>query len=203
METDQGSKGYMADGEVLRLLLGALEQASPQSRRKLVVTLATYFEIHDLIPEVNSVPKARPSASTWPTLSSSAEEDLQPASFSEDRALSPKEFMMLKKAQTDVERIACLAYYLTHYRDSAGFKTLDLSKLNAEAAQLKLSNAAQAVDNATKSGFLISHVKGQKRLSALGEIYVQALPDRAEARSAMSNAKPRRRKSKGRESGKS
>jgi hypothetical protein len=116
------------------------------------------------------------------------------ASFSEDRTLSAKEFILEKKPVTDSERVACLAYYLTHYQATPHFKTLDISKLNTDAAQIKFSNAAQAVENATKAGLLVQATKGQKQLSANGEIYVQALPDRVAARDAIAHA--RRRKSR-------
>ena len=35
--------------------------------------------------------------------------------------MSPKDFLMEKAPNTDVERIACLAYYLTHYRSTPHF----------------------------------------------------------------------------------
>jgi len=62
---------------------------------------------------------------------------------------------MEKQPRTDVERVACLAYYLTHYRNTPYFKTLDLGKLNTEAAQPKFSNAAYASNNALKMGYLV------------------------------------------------
>jgi hypothetical protein len=83
--------------------------------------------------------------------------------------------------------MACLAYYLTHYREQPQFKTVDLSTLNAEAAQPKFSNAAQAVDNASKVGILISSGGGSKQLSAAGELFVQKLPDYDAARAALSD----------------
>src|SRR5262249_3617495 len=89
--------------------------------------------------------------------------------------------------------IAVLAYYLTHYRDQPFFKTLDLSKLNTEAAQPKFSNAANSANNAVKQRYLVSASKGQRQLSAAGEQFVSALPDRAAARLAMASAQPRRR----------
>ncbi len=111
--------------------------------------------------------------------------------------MSPKEFLLYKSPATDVERIACLAYYLTHYRAQKFYKTADLSTLNAEAAQIKFSNAATSVDNATKqSHFLIQAGKGTKQLSALGELYVQALPDREAAKQAFEKARPRRKSKK-------
>ena len=114
-------------------------------------------------------------------------------SYSEDRTLSPKEFMLEKKPLTDVERVACLAYYLTHYRDTPHFKTLDLSKLNTEAAQVKFSNAAKAVNNADSAGLLVQAGHGKKQISANGELYVQALPDRTAARAAIAHARRKRR----------
>jgi hypothetical protein len=113
--------------------------------------------------------------------------------FSEDRTISPKEFMLDKKPRMDVDRIACLAYYLTHYRDTPHFKTLDLSKLNTEAAQVKFSNAAKAVNNAASAGLLVPAGSGKKQISAIGELYVQALPDREAARAAIAYAKRRRK----------
>lgn len=116
------------------------------------------------------------------------------AAFSEDRTISPKDFLIQKQPRTEVERVACLAYYLTHYRDTPAFKTFDISKLNTEAAQPKFTNASQAVDNATKTHYLAAASKGNKQIGAAGELFVQALPDREAARAAMATVKPRRRR---------
>jgi hypothetical protein len=85
------------------------------------------------------------------------------------------------------------SFYLTHYRDTPHFKTLDISKLNTEAAQPKFSNAASSANNAVKQGYLVPSTKGQRQLSAAGERFVAALPDREEARKAMSLSAPRRK----------
>jgi hypothetical protein len=113
--------------------------------------------------------------------------------FSEDRIMPPKEFLLEKQPESDVERVACLAYYLTHYRDTPYFKTIDISKLNTEAAQRKFSNAAYAVENAAKCGYLASATKGRKQLSASGEVFVQALPDRSATKVIMKKSRPRRK----------
>jgi hypothetical protein len=105
---------------------------------------------------------------------------------------SPKQFLLNKQPRTDVERIACLAFYLTHYRDLPHFKTLDLAKLNTEAAQPKFSNTAYAATNAAKLGYLASATKTQRQISAAGEQFVSALPDREAAKLAMANARARR-----------
>jgi hypothetical protein len=94
-------------------------------------------------------------------------------------AFPPKRFLQEKSPQTDVERIAVLAYYLANYRGMEHFKTADLTALNTEAAQRRLSNAADAASNATKnSGFLADAGKGMRQLTAKGEEAVEALPDR-------------------------
>ena len=110
---------------------------------------------------------------------------------------SPKDFLFQKQPNTDVERVACLAYYLTHYRSTNHFKTIDLSKLNTEAAQRKFANAASSVYKATQQGFLAAAPKGMKQLAAEGERFVDALPDRAAAKAALGKKKARRRPRQG------
>lgn len=113
-------------------------------------------------------------------------------SFSEERSISPKEFLRDKAPVTDLERIACLAYYLTHYRDQPHFKTVDLSTLNTEAAQPKFSNATLAANNALTAGLLVQAGKGSKQLSAAGETFVQLLPDRDAAKESLKSVRKRR-----------
>ena len=115
--------------------------------------------------------------------------------FSTSEELTPKEFLLLKQPNTIVERVACLAYYLTQYRNMQQFKTLDISKLNTEAAQTKLSNALYAIRDAISTGYLATE-KGMNKLSARGEQYVDALPDRE----AAMKVKPRNSKRPSRKS---
>ena len=115
--------------------------------------------------------------------------------FGERVSLSPKEFLHSKEPQTDVERIACLAYFVKHYRDTPHFKNIDLSELNTEAAQPKISNVSQAVANAVRAGFLVPAPSGQRQLSSMGEQFILALPDREAARIAIERMQRRRLKS--------
>lgn len=177
--------------EALTSVLPIFQRLSPDARERLLQTIATFFGIG-----VGSNPQVSSRVSAYATKPS------QPASFSEDRSISPKEFVMQKAPRTDVERIACLAYYLTHYRDMPQFKTLDLSKLNTDAAQPKFSNATVSTNNAVKMGYLVPATKGNRQLSAVGEQFVQALPDREAAKVAMALAKPRRRSSRKANTGK-
>jgi len=121
-----------------------------------------------------------------------------PAAFSNRAERSAKDFLIQKQPKTDVERVACLAYYLSHYRDTPQFKTLDISKLNTEAAQTKFSNAAYAVAKAVNAGLLVPVRDGLKQLSAMGERYMDALPDRVAARAVLATFRTRR----GRKTGK-
>ena len=110
---------------------------------------------------------------------------------------SPKDFLFQKQPTTDIERIACLAYYLTHYRNTPHFKAVDISKLNTEAAQRKFANASSSVNNATQAGYLAPVSGGSKQLAAEGERFVDALPDRASAKAAFGNRKARRQRRQG------
>lgn len=172
---------------ILTEVLPTFERLSPEGRQRLLNTIATFFGIEMRRP-------IQPTSVT--DLNNSGLLTDSDGTFSRDRSISPKEFMLQKEPRTDVERIACLAHYLTHYRDTPHFRTIDLSKLNTEAAQPKFSNAAVAVDNATKRGYLVLATKGNKQLSAAGEQFVQALPDRTAAKAAMERARPRRRPKK-------
>jgi hypothetical protein len=165
-------------------MLSELSKFEPSVRERIIQTLATFFGISSRDLTWRSRQEPRPSIGTPSS---------DPAAFSEDRSISPKQFMLEKQARTDVEKVACLSYYLTHYRNTGHFKTLDISKLNTEAAQIKFSNPAVAVENAVKMGYVIPTTRGNKQLSAIGELFVQALPDREKAKEIMANARPRRR----------
>ena len=112
--------------------------------------------------------------------------------FSKGVDPSPKDFLFEKGPTTVVDRVACLAYYLTHYRDTAQFKTTDVSKLNIEAAQVKFSNPSYALKDAIRSGLLTATTQGKRQLTVHGEKYVEALPDRTAAKQLLAQARPRR-----------
>src|SRR6266853_432791 len=178
------SKNQPDVAEVLAKIIAELRGLSPKEQRKLLDTVATFFGLEFVASDSSGAAKSLPTAISP-----------RPAGggFSEARNISAKEFLMQKQPRTDVEKVACLAFYLTHYKDIPHFKTIDISKLNTEAAQSKFSNAAMAVENATKTGYLVPASRGNKQLSAAGEVFVQDLPDREAAKSAMAKYKPRRK----------
>ncbi len=157
----------------------------PNSRLRVYRTVGTFFGFEDSYLKVaeNMDGRVPASLSREPKFTSSEE-------------LTPKEFMLQKRPNTDVERVACLAYYLAHYRDTRHFKTTDISKLNTEAAQIKLSTASNTISNGVKTGYFTAAGKGMKQLSAQGEKYVEALPDLGAAKEVGPQKKPRRSRKK-------
>jgi hypothetical protein len=169
--------------EALHDAVAVFRRLDDEGRKTLLKTVSTLFGIA-VSPEV--VPSGPRTV-----------EFGQPSErFSREQGLSPKEFLLKKQPRSDVERVACLGYYLAFYRDQPHFKTFDISKLNTEAAQSKFSNAANAVNNATTYGYLAPAVKGAKQLSAVGEKFVEALPDREAASEALLQGRPKKRQSK-------
>ena len=169
--------------ETVDALIKMLLPLDPSERLRAHRTVGAFFGFEDSYIEVNrnAGNRASQNVSREPKFSSSDE-------------LTPKEFLLEKKPQTEVERVACLAHYLSHYRDVQQFKTIDISKLNTEAAQTKLSNASYTIGNAVRAGYLAAAAKGMKQLSAQGEQYVEALPDRDAAKEVKLRKSKRSRK---------
>ena len=156
-------------------------------RERVYATVGTFFGF-----EATYGGLVEPSASR-----ASGERSPPPIQIATREPPSPKDFLFQKQPNTDVERVACLAYYLTHYRGAEHFKTIDISKLNTEAAQPKFASPANAVSNATQGGFLAPVSRGLKQLAAEGERYVDELPDRAAAKAAFRTRKARRQRRQG------
>lgn len=111
-------------------------------------------------------------------------------------SMTPKQFLHSKGPKSDVQRIVCLAYYLTHVRSQTHFKTNDLTLLNVEAAAPRLSNPSVAVNNATKqSNYLAPAGGGNKQITQLGEDVVMALPDQEKVKNVEQQKRLTKRKS--------
>ncbi len=162
---------------VLTLVLDKLSPLDTQDRIRVISTILTFFGLNQEDAQI-SKNNAQPS-----NLNNNSRDNL-----------TPKQFIMEKQPKTDVERIACLAYYLTHFRQTPHFKTVELSKLNTEAAQPRISNPTKSAGNAATYGYLAMAEKGNRQLSGPGELFVQNLPNREAAKTAMFNAKPRKTK---------
>jgi hypothetical protein len=117
--------------------------------------------------------------------------------------LTPKEFLAKKEPSTDVERMTCLAYYLTKARDTQEFNTADLTLLNTEAAGRRFTNAAATGKNATaKSGYLTGATGKKRQITHLGDQIVEALPDRDAVKAILARQPKRKRPSRSKAKGK-
>jgi hypothetical protein len=112
-------------------------------------------------------------------------------------ASSPKSFLAQKDPKTDLERMTCLAYYLTHYRSTPKFKTRELAALNTDAAWPNFSNPGVAVANATASKYLSPAGGGKKQITVQGERLVDALPDREKVKNLPTKRRRKSSKKKG------
>lgn len=99
--------------------------------------------------------------------------------------ISPKQFMAQKQPKSDMERITCLAYYLTHHQGIESFKTVELTHLNALAAQPRFSNASFTARNAVGQQYLALLGGGKKQITSRGEAVVRAMPDRNAVKAAL------------------
>ena len=152
---------HVLTAEILQQIITALSRAEPSTRLKLLQTAATFFEL-----KFSSAYTSSSSAPSIPEQSSQG-------AFSEDRSLSPKDFLHDKSPQT-----------------------LDISKLNTEAAQIKFSNAAWSVENAAKKGLLVPAPQGHKQISSFCERFVLALPNREAAKAVLANVRKKRKAKK-------
>jgi restriction endonuclease Mrr len=173
--------------DAVQIVIDELINFEDQTRTRILRTVSTFYDLGN-VGFASPEPVARTNID-----SSSASREHH---FGGGGEISPKDFLFQKQPKTDVDRVACLAYYLAHYRETKFFKTADITKLNTEAAQHKFSNSTYAVTNATNAGLLVSAGKGKKQISAMGERYIEALPDATAAREVKSRLGKKRSSSK-------
>jgi hypothetical protein len=116
-----------------------------------------------------------------------------------------RSFVRMKQPSSDVQRVACLVYFLTHTTGQQGFSAKEIGDAHTDSGASKI-NISRAVDNATRRSKYLSVRDGrQKQLTKLGEDVVAALRDQskvaelesaARTRGAKRGAKKARRKKK-------
>jgi len=182
--------------ESLKTILHALEPLDEVQRRFVLKTVAERMA-------VSVTPGFLPAGSQERAGATPASGATPPAAVagparngSDIEGQTAKQFLKSKMPKTDVQRIACLAHYLTQARSQPHFKTSDLTKLNTEAGGAPFSNPSLAVGNATSlSKFLGAVGKGKKQIAALGEDIVAALPDQQAVKALLaSHRKPRKKR---------
>ena len=173
--------------EIFQQIVSSLSTLEKDAQARILQSVVTFLEI-----ALSRVPRENIPYRAAVTNVEGLPQGDRP--FSDRQEIPPKNFLLEKEPKTNTERVACLAYYLTHYRETTHFKTLDISKLNTEAAQQKLSNPTQAIKDAERAGLLAPVARGKKQLSATGEQFVETLPDIEAARKILRRKKQRRRR---------
>jgi hypothetical protein len=177
-----------ADSEVKAMdaAWSALSPLEPDEQRRVLIWLIDKLKLSGSV-SLGALSSGTPMTPKQPSAT--------PTAGGSETELTPKQFMAQKKPKTDGERITCLAFYLTNYRQTQQFKTKDLTDLNTkEAAGPRFSNAAAAANNAMRDQYLAPAGGGQKQITIRGEALVNALPDREKVAAAMQEHPARRRK---------
>jgi hypothetical protein len=177
--------------QAIQAALEALEPLDPTQRQ---------FAVSMILSRLGMVgtPGVAPGAGAAPPVAAGAAN----ARVTDLDRIGVKEFLKQKAPTTDLERLVCLAYHLTHSLDTPSFTTREITKLNAEAHGMDFSNAAATAMNAVKqSKYLSSASGGKKRITTRGEALVEAMPDRAKVKEVLAagqrSVKKRRRPKKG------
>ena len=159
-------------------VVGALELLQDNKDRQWVLqSAASKFNVTFSAPNTDGQGGSRAAAGV---LGSGAVADVQAAIAKKD----PRAFIRIKRPGTDVQRVACLGYYLVHTTEQQGFTTKDIATAHTDSGGSKI-NLTRAIDNATRRSKYISARSGhEKQLTTLGEDVVTALPDQ-EAVSAL------------------
>jgi hypothetical protein len=101
----------------------------------------------------------------------------------------PRAFIRIKKPSTDVQRVACLGYYLSQTTGKHGFTSKEVTQAHTDSGGSAI-NMTRALDNATRgSNYLSNRGPREKQLTTLGEDVVNALPDQAAVKAVEESGK--------------
>src|SRR5687768_1411147 len=106
--TEQSSTDDRKVHDAVQKAIALLMNFDDEARLRVLRTISTFFDLDTAIGN-------RGNHSGYIV---EAARDPGAPSFSDRPELPPKEFLFQKQPKTDLERVACLAYYLSHYRDT-------------------------------------------------------------------------------------
>jgi hypothetical protein len=174
--------------EALVTVVKALEALSDSDRQWVLVSAASKYTMASPVTQVGTGPTGAGATTLLPALAGNA----QAALAKKD----PRAFIRAKKPTTDIQRVACLGYYIMQTTGNLGFTSKDVAKANTDSGEGSF-NLPRAMDNATRAAKYISN-RGprEKQLTALGEDVVNALPDQATVKTVEDSSKARRVKKK-------
>jgi hypothetical protein len=184
-----GNVDYAKELEAIGQALKVLSPLKEAQRRFVLETIQARLGLNTRPAGSTERPGGVPGVGTAKQAEASSERSTAGA--------TPRAFLSQKKPKSEGERMACLAYYLTHVKDKAHFKTRELTDLNVEAAGVKFPNPSRAAGDAlTKYNYFVPGTKGCRQLSPLGESVVEALPDRDAVKKAIEENRPKARRSR-------
>lgn len=161
--------------QAIQAALEALEPLDPTQRQFAVSMILSRLGM-------GGTPGTAPGAGAPPSVAAGAAS----AGVTGLGGIGVKEFLKQKAPTTDLERLVCLAYYLTHAMNTPSFSTKEITKLNTDAHGMDFSNAAATAMNAVnQSKYLSSASGGRKRITTRGEAVVEAMPDRAKVKEVL------------------
>jgi hypothetical protein len=181
------NKGAIPELKALGIVLAALKDLEPTQRSWVIASVVSNLGI--------SAPLLAPASTAAAGTVGAQSVALPGAPGSNAHA---KAFLRAKNPKSDVLRVACLAYYLTNFKETPAFKTKDITDMNRDAAGTSLSNPSQTVGNAyNQNHYLAPAGKGAKQITAFGEAVVDALPNMEDV-AAVEADRPHRKKRKSR-----
>lgn len=102
-------------------------------------------------------------------------------------------FIRIKRPVTDIQRVACLGYFVMETTGQQGFSSKEIGQANIDSGGTKI-NLPRALDNATRRAkYLSSRGGNSKQLTTLGEDVVDALPDQQAVSELEAAAKVRKK----------
>jgi hypothetical protein len=171
----------------LVVVVKALEPL-PDADRQWVQSAASRWSIIVQGPAANSgVLSSNASGGSGQTHGGASSTDIESAIAKKD----VRAFIRLKRPNTDVQRVACLGYFLVRTTGNHGSSSKDVSKAHTDSGGSKI-NMTRALDNATRQAkYLSNRGPREKQLTTLGEDIVVALPQQQALKEIESAAKGR------------
>jgi hypothetical protein len=159
--------------EAVQVVHKALEPFDPVARARVLRAVASLLEITSF-----------PTGDNKPPPGGGSSNDRTDTGTPQQMKIDA--FITSKHPKNTYQRLACLAYYLEHHDQKTNISGKDLTKANSDARQLKISNMAVFLNDATnKYGFFAPVGKGKKQLTSRGTVVVEALPDQAAVKQAL------------------
>ena len=167
-------------------VIGALDPLKESDRQWVLQSAASKFVVTIQATTTGGQAGAgAANSATSPSLAGTGTTDVQATITRKD----PRAFIRLKRPATDVQRVACLGYYLAQTTGEPGFTSKAISTAHTDSGGSQI-NLPRALDNATRGAkYLSNRGPREKQLTTLGEDVVNALPDQAAVKAVEATAK--------------